>query len=320
MKKSAVTLILLMSAAACAPRIHLDFLGQEDLEEVILIPSPAKEKILVLDVTGVIGAGGGGLFSREANPISTVHSRLGKAAGDPLVRGVILRIDSPGGEATASDIINHEILRFREQSGIPVVALAMGTAASGGYYVAAGCDAILAHPSTITGSIGVISIFPGVGGLLDKLGIDVTVVKSGEMKDAGSPFKEMSEQERSVFQAVIDELHQKFLDAVLASRQGAVSREELEQLADGRILTARQALDQGLIDGIGYIDDAVDEVLKRAGLRAARVVGYTYYPRTRSDLYAAGSAAAPRFDRSRIRDLLPSLPGGFYYLWLPPGF
>lgn len=321
MRNGTLFLLILLLAAACSPHVHLDFLGQERLEEVVLIPSPAKHKILVLDVTGVIGLSvDTGLFERESNLISRVHARLNRAAADPLVKGVILRIDSPGGEVTASDIITHEIIKFRERTGIPVVALTMGTAASGGYYIAAGCDAIFAHPSTITGSIGVISIFPNVRELFEKLGLEMTIVKSGAMKDAGSPFKEMSEEERAVFQRINDEFYEKFLDVVHSARGNFLSREKLKKLADGRILTAAQALEHGLIDSIGYIDEALAEVRSRAGIRSARVVGYTYYPKTKSNIYAAGRLEAPRFDLNRMRELLPSLKSGFYYLWLPSGF
>lgn len=320
MKNKTAIMMLVLLAAACSPQVHLDFLGQARMEEIVLIPSPAKDKILLLDVTGIIGLSmDTGLFDRESNLISRVHSRLERAAADPLVKGVVLRIDSPGGEVTASDIITHEILRFREKTGVPVVALAMGTAASGGYYIAAGCDAILAHPSTITGSIGVISIFPNVRELFEKLGLEMTIVKSGGMKDAGSPFKDMTDEERAVFQKINDEFYEKFVDVVHAARRDFISREELAELADGRILTAGQALENGLVDSIGYVEDALAEVRRRAGIRAARVIGYTYYPKTKSSLYAAG-LEAPRFELGRLPELIPSLKTGFYYLWLPSGF
>ena len=143
-----VTLSFLLSG--CAPHFHLDFLGKDKIQEVILIKSRAKEKILVLDVSGIIGTSlSPGVFEREKDLLSMVYYRLEKASEDKAVKAVILRLDTPGGEATASDILYNEILKFKEKTGIPVVGLMMGMAASGGYYIASACDHVIAHPSTI---------------------------------------------------------------------------------------------------------------------------------------------------------------------------
>ncbi|MFQ6038512.1 MAG: S49 family peptidase, partial [Candidatus Aminicenantales bacterium] len=172
-------LAVLAVLSGCSPHFHLDFLGKDRLEEVVLLDSRAREKILLVDVSGVIGTTlRPGLFEREGDILSRVYYRLKKAEEDPRIKGVILRLDTPGGEVTASDILYHEISRFKTRTGIPVVGLMMGLAASGGYYVAAACDAIIAHPSTLTGSIGVISLFPNLKELLVKVGVDVQVIKS----------------------------------------------------------------------------------------------------------------------------------------------
>jgi protease-4 len=306
--------------SACSPHIHLDFLGQEKMAEVVLLPSPAKDKVLMIDVEGVITATvATGLFSREKNAVSRVYERLERAAEDPLVKAVILRLDTPGGEVTASDIIFHEVLRFRERTRKPVIALMMGIAASGGYYIASACDLIMAHPTTLTGSIGVISIFPNVEDLMSKIGVKVNVIKSGEEKDSGGPFRDMTAEEKKIFQAVIDEYYQDFLNAVTAGRKGKIAPEELRRIADGRIYTAPQALRLKLVDEIGYFGDAFRRARDAAGLKEARLVSYTYYPLSQTNIYASRLGEFSTPDEKALESALSLLKTGFYYLWLPQG-
>lgn len=309
-------LFLLYASSAC--HFHLDFLGQEKIEEVVLLKSKAKEKILVIDVEGMIGAlGQPNLLNREGDILSQVYYRLQNASRDKLIRGIILRLDTPGGEVNSSDILHNEILKFKKKTGLPVVALMMGVAASGGYYVASACDYIVAHPSTITGSIGVISIFPNVGGLFSKVGIRTQIIKSGELKDAGSPFRDMSQEEQEVFQSIIDELYERFLEVVYTKRKGVLSPDELKKIADGRVYTASQALKLKLIDEVGYFDNALTKALSLTSLQEARVVAYTYYPARKTNLYAAQLTKPSLFEGKSFEDLLPTLKSGFYYLWLP---
>ena len=307
---------LVFLAAACTFRV--DFLGEDRMQEVVLMKSPAKEKVLVIDVEGMISTlASGSLFNREGDVLSQVYARLQKAGDDPLVRGIILRLDTPGGDVTSSDILYREVLKFRKRTGLPVVALMMGVAASGGYYVASACDAIIAHPSTITGSIGVISLFPDVEGLLSKVGVRVQVIKSGELKDAGSPFRNLSEEEQRLFQGIIDELYERFLEVIHEKRKDALSLEEIRDMADGRVYTATQALKLKLIDEVGYFDEALTRVLSSAGISSARVVAYSYYPKRQSNLYASKLETPSLFDEKSVADALPTLQSGFYYLWLP---
>jgi len=155
--------VLMFVLSACSPHFHLDLMGKEQIQEVVLIKSRVKEKILLLDISGVIASSmKPGVFDKEGDILSQVYYRLKMAAEDNMVKGIILRLDTPGGEVTASDIIYHEILNFKKKTGIPVLALMMGLTASGGYYIASACDLLIAHPSTLTGSIGVISLFPNL--------------------------------------------------------------------------------------------------------------------------------------------------------------
>jgi protease-4 len=315
-KKWPVVVGLILAAAGCT--VRLDFLGEDRMQEVILLKSPAKEKILVVDIDGPIGLEGrSGLLQREGDVLSQVYARLQRAAGDRLVRGVILRLDTPGGDATVSDILYHEILNFRKKTNLPVVALMMGMAASGGYYVASACDIMMAHPSSVTGSIGVISIYPDMEGLLSKVGVTMQVIKSGDLKDAGSPFRNLDEREQRLFQEIIDELYERFLSVVQESRKEALTLEEIRNLADGRVYTAAQALKLKLIDEIGYFDDALARVLTMANIPAAKVIAYSYYPKRQNNLYAAKLDNPSLFEQKGLADVLPTLRSGFFYLWLP---
>jgi protease-4 len=306
--------LVFLAGAALSGR----FPGEDRMQEVVLVKSPAKEKVVVIDVEGMISAiAPGNVFNREGDVLSRVYARLQRAGEDELVRGIILRLDTPGGDATSSDILYREILKFKKKTGLPVAALMMGVAASGGYYVASACDAIIAHPSTITGSIGVISLFPDMDGLLSKVGVRVQVIKSGELKDAGSPFRNLSEREQRLFQEIIDELYERFVGVVHERRKDALSLEEVRELADGRVYTAPQALKLKLIDEVGYFDEALARVFSLSRISSARVVAYTYYPKRQSNLYASKMESPSLFDQKTIADALPTLRSGFYYLWLP---
>jgi protease IV len=315
-KYGPIILGLILLAWGCSVRV--DFLGESRLQEVVLLKSRAREKVLVIDIEGMLSSmEPGGVLNREGDVLSRVYSRLQQAGEDKLVRGIILRLDTPGGDVTSSDILYREILKFKKRTGLPVVALMMGVAASGGYYIASACDAIVAHPSTITGSIGVISLFPDVEGLLSKVGVKVQIVKSGELKDAGSPFRDLSEQEQRLFQEIVDELYEQFLKVIHEKRKDALSLEEIRDLADGRVYTAQQALKLKLVDEVGYFDEALGRVLSLAGIPAARVVSYSYYPKRESNLYASRLEPPSLFDAKSVADALPTLRSGFYYLWLP---
>jgi len=317
-KKLIIILTLTFGLAGCAPHFHLDFLGKEKMAEVTLRTSPAKEKILLIDISGIITSSlKPGVLQREGDILSRVYYRLQKAADDEKVKGLILRLDTPGGEVTASDILYHEILNYKEKTGKPVVALMMGLATSGGYYLASACDYIVAHPSTITGSIGVISIFPNLEELMKKIGVKVNVIKSGKMKDSGSSFRELTEKEKKIFQQIVDELYQRFIDVVYAQRKDYISLEKFKELADGRVYTASQAYEHKLIDKIGYFDSAFKKILSLASLKEAKVIAYTYYPKIKTNIYASSLKKPSLSEENNLEKLLPSLKSGFYYLWLP---
>jgi protease-4 len=312
-----LTLIMLVLTAGC--HFHMDLMGKEKIEEVTFVKSKAKEKILMIDIEGMIATTTNpGLFEKkDGNVISRVYYRLQKATEDPRIRAIIIRLDTPGGEVNASDIIHNEILRFKAETEIPVVALMMGLATSGGYYIASACDHIIAHPSTITGSIGVISIFPNIESLFGKIGVEMNVITSGEMKDSGSPFREMKSEEKEVFQTIVNTFYRKFLQVVYEGRDERVSMEKLEEIADGRVYTAQQALEFKLIDEIGYIDSAIDSALTLSDLSEANIVGFSYYPKSKTNIYASQLQEFPTLGNEDLQEMLQTMKSGFYYLWLP---
>jgi protease-4 len=203
---------------------------------------------------------------------------------------------------SASDVIFHEIRAFKEEKGIPVVACLTSMATSGGYYVAQAADTVVAYPTCITGSIGVLALKLNLKGLLDKVGVDPEMVKSGDWKDFWSPFRPASPEEKQMMQAVIDNFYRSFVEVVAQGRK--LNPAQCRQVADGRIFTASQALDLGLVDRVGYLDDAIKLAQERAGLEEARVVRYNRPGSYRPTIY------------SGLPDLDLAGPH-FLYLWWP---
>ncbi len=189
---------------------------------------------------------------------------LKKYAESPSVKAIVLRIDSPGGGVVPSQEIYDAVKRIRSKHNKAVVA-SMGTvAASGGYYIAAATDRIMANPGTLTGSIGVIMELANFEGLLKKIGVESVVVKSGEHKDIGSPFRKMKEDDRLILQAVMDDVHSQFIEAVAEGR--SLDVREVRALADGRVFTGRQAKDAKLVDELGDLDDAIKLAAEMGGI------------------------------------------------------
>ena len=182
---------------------------------------------------------------------------------DKRIRGIVVRIDSPGGAVGPSQEIYDEVLKTRK-SGKTIYA-SMGTlGASGGYYIASSADRVFANPGTLTGSIGVIMAFSNIEGLMDKIGLRPEVIKAGKYKDTGSPVRPMSTKERSLLQGVVADVHQQFIEAVAEGRK--LPAEEIRKIADGRILTGRQAYRLQLIDQLGGLQASIDHLAKKVGI------------------------------------------------------
>lgn len=224
------------------------------------------EKIVVINIDGLIDEG----------QADYVQQQLRTAGKDSAVKGLIVKINSPGGTISASDRIYEALRDYRDTQRQPVMACLQGIAASGGYYTASACERIVAEPTVITGSIGVIFSNLVVQELFeDKLGIQPVVVKSGRRKDWPSSFRMPSEEELIyIEERLIEPAYERFLEVVAAGRQGLLTPEEIRPLADGGIFSAQEAEDNQLIDRIGYLDDVVDLVATAAGLQNPRVVEY----------------------------------------------
>ena len=312
----AVTLL-----AGCTPaRVSLMAREEIPLKE-FTIAGTGKDKIAVIFINGKISdTPQPGLLFTKPSMLQETVSQFRKAEQDKQVKAILLKIDSPGGTVTASDVIYNEIMNYKKRSGIKVVASLMNVGASGGYYVALPADSIVAHPTTITGSVGVIFLQPKIIGLMDKIGVTVDVKISGKQKDMGSPFRPETEAERKILQNLTDRLGERFLQLVKTHRK--MSSDDLKQVATARIYLADEALEVGLIDRIGYVNDAIQEARRVAGLPAdARVVVYRRTEFPDDNVYNPMATTAGANNPSIINLNLPAstadLDTGFYYLWAP---
>ncbi len=224
------------------------------------------DKIAIVEIKGVI--------TQSSGVIEEIHQYL----ADDGVKAIILRIDSPGGGVGPSQEIHREVVKARQKK--KVITSMGAVAASGGYYVACASDLIVANPGTITGSIGVIMQFSNFEELLKKIGIKGVVIKSGEHKDVGSPFREMTPEEKKIMQETIDNVHQQFIRAVAEGRKLDLSK--VVPIADGRIMTGEQAKQFGLVDKMGNLQDAIEEASKMVGIEGKPQI---IYPKKKISLW-----------------------------------
>jgi protease-4 len=313
-----VAMVILLAITGCSlPKLTLFGEKQEPLQEFVLQGS-GPGKILVLSIDGTISDRPQERILRSyPSMVQQAVAYLKHAEQDPEIKALLLKVNSPGGTVTASDILYHEISAYKQRTGVKMVVAMMNVAASGGYYISLPADYIMAHPTTVTGSIGVIFMRPGVSGLMEKTGLAMTVNKSGAQKDMGSPFRLPTADEQVIFQELTDGLAGRFYDLVMQHRK--LKPDQREQVVTARVYLAPQAQALGLVDQIGYLDDAVAKAKEIAGLGAdARVITYRrhkveddtlYNPaiqRQGSDLEALVPFLAP---------LAASTEAGFYYAW-----
>ena len=210
-----------------------------------------KNRIGIVDITGLI------------TDSQYITNQVKKFRQDKRIRGIILRIDSPGGAVGPSQEIYDEVIKTRE-SGKTIYASMGALAASGGYYIASAAEKIFANPGTLTGSIGVIMAFSNAKGLMEKIGLQPEIVKAGEYKDIGSPARAMTQKERNLLQSVVTDVHQQFIEAVASGRDISVA--EVTKIADGRILTGRQAYSLNLVDQMGGLQVSIDQLAHKVGI------------------------------------------------------
>ena len=280
----------------------------------------SRAKIALIDINGTItGQSVESLAFRQENTLHEVQQRLDRVEADPEVVALVLKISSPGGEVTACDVIRQELLQMKKRKNIPIVACIVETGASGGYYIASAADTIIAHPTAVVGSIGVILQTFNVKGLFDKIGVKTETVKSGTFKDLASPFREVTNAEREVLNDVVQELHGRFVDVVDEGRPN-LDREGVVELADGKVYSGKRAEALGLVDANGYVDDAVAEARRRSGVSGAALIRYTRAGRPGNSLYAVTGPDTPTRAAGGMSlhvdaGMLPTTR--FLYLWVP---
>jgi protease IV len=293
--------------------------GERPLSEQT-VEGEGRAKILLLDIADVITdvptKRAFGLVEEEST-VARVHAELDKAGDDERVAAIVLRINSPGGGVTASDDIYADIMRFKQEHNLPVIAALGNIAASGGYYVACAADRIVAHPTTVTGSIGVIMVGLNVEGLLGKIGVKPQTFKAGEHKDLLSPFRGATAEERRIVQGIIDSMHARFIGIVKESRL-QLDAKRLGELTDGRIFDAARALDAGLVDQVGDLRAAIETAKAAAKVEKARVVMYRRSGETAETIYSTARGRPLQVNLLPIDlGMLAANGPRFMYLWAP---
>ncbi len=245
-----------------------------------------NSKILVIEISGAISQSDRikdiqGRY--HVNMVARVKEELSLAEKDQNIKAIILKINSPGGEVTASDLIYHELGSFKKRKNIPIISHIVSIGASGAYYISMASDKIVAQPTAILGSIGVIMSSVNFHRLLAKIGVEGVTFKSGKFKDMGSPIKPPVEAESRLFQGMVNHLYNQFVGIVAKGRKMDESR--IRELADGRIFTSTQAKKSGLIDQIGYFEDSVAQAKKEANLTSASIVVYNRLHAYRTNVY-----------------------------------
>jgi protease-4 len=275
-------------------------------------------KVAVIDVDGlIVNSDMTGLGSAGENPVAIFRERLDAAANDPCVRAVVLRINSPGGGVTATDIMWHDLRRFREQTRLPVVACIMDVGTGGAYYLSTASDYIVAHPTSVTGGIGVILNLYDFSLLMEHYQILSTPVKAGKNIDLGTPLRAMSDEKRELLQKMADEYHTMFKRVIEDARPGVDASNDTN--FDGRVFCSSEAIERRLIDEVGYLDDAVEMAKRLGGISSAKVVLFHRCSDRARTPYAITPnvplqntlfpISIPALDRSKM----PT----FLYLWQP---
>ena len=313
-RAGAAAALLALALAGC---INVGAFPSDELERVVVEKSGRwleTNRIALVEVSGFIASESGFWTLFGGTSVADVQQKLQLAAADSRVRAIVLRINSPGGEASASDLIYQEVLRFKETSGKPVVAALMGTAASGGYYVALSTDRIVASPTTITGSVGVIMDLINMEKLYGKLGLESVVIKSGDKKDIGSPTRAMTPEEREILQGLNRALFDQFLAKVRERRQ-AMDEQQLKTVSDGRVVSAQEALQLHLVDRVGSLRDAIQQACDLAKIESADVIFYRPAASYNSNIYA--QAGTGLLLEEGLDLLLLRRGPTFLYLWSP---
>ena len=273
-------------------------------------------KVAIIDVDGVlINKNISGMGSMGENPVALFREKLDAVRADATIRAVVLRINSAGGGVTATDIMSRDLMRFREETNVVVVACLMDVGAGGAYYLATHSDSIVAHPTSIVGGIGVILNLYNLEDTLGQFNIASLPIKAGEQIDIASPERVMEEEEKAALQSIADSFHERFIEQVKAARPNSADD---KSNFEGGIRTGLDAVESGLVDSVGYLDDAIELARNKAALGSESTVvmlrrnndrAYSQFDVTPNTPYSLLPIKMPGLDRS-------SLPT-FLYLWQP---
>lgn len=233
-----------------------ELLNFNDLKEQVIEPGTGDNKIAVVPFDGVIQDGGdNSIINTGANPYRQFMEVLDHTAKDPTVDGVVISVNSPGGGVVESAEIHDKVLEIQDEYDKPVYVSMGNTAASGGYYISAPAEKIVAHPATLTGSIGVIMESINYTELAKDLGVDFNTIKSGKHKDIMSPSRKMTDEEKDILQTMIDEMYDEFVQVIVDGRD--LGEDQVRKLADGRVYTGKQAYENELVDELGSLEDTI---------------------------------------------------------------
>lgn len=279
------------------------------------VSGEGSNKVAVIPVQGAIASADSSLGG--AQPTVTpegLADALAQAADDEGVRAVVLEVNSPGGGVTASDEMHQSIVDFKKNTEKPVVVSMGDTAASGGYYISTAADEIVANETTLTGSLGVIFQLNNFEELADKYGYKQVIIKSGEFKDIGNAFRQITPEEREIFQSLVDESYAEFVDVISSGR--GIPEDRVREIADGRIYSGQRAKELGLVDSFGGLDEASAEARELANAGQATVVRYIQAP-TFTDTLLSGLSPQPTEAERLVEESGLTLEPKPYYLYLP---
>ncbi len=316
-----IVLVLLTALAGCGVPSFLitPVSNTNEMHEIQVAPGKGGSKIAMIEIEGMlINAKSGGFLQPTENPLSVFTQQLDAAEKDKSVKALVLRVNSPGGTVTTSDAMYQLLQRFRAKTHKPIVASCQEVCASGAYYVSCAADKIYAQPTTVIGSIGVIFNTFNFSGTMDKIGVSSVAIKSGPLKDMGSPFKPLTEDERAVMQGIVNEYYARFIEVVTTNRK-PLDTGNIKMLTDGRVFSGADAQRHGLVDETGLLEDAINAARRLAGAPDAKVVMYKRPYGYRGSIYAETDVPQPQASNVTKLELPggPLLPGGFYYLWNP---
>ena len=313
-----MSVLLAFSLSGCAV-IKLGQSYESPIQEQVLDKGKSEDKVLILSIDGTLSdSPKRGLLSQAPSLLDSVMMQLKKAEEDKYIKAVVLKINSPGGGVTVSDILYHELLSFKQRTHKKLYVQMMNVAASGGLYIAMAADHIQAHASTITGSIGVISINADLSGTMNKIGALVNVYKTGRNKDMGSPFRPATKSDQTVFQSMVDGMAKNFYNVVQTQRK--LTAKQMAELKTARVFTGKDAISAGLVDSLGYLSDATEQACKLAKAKGCQVVSYRFKTNPNATSYSPSMSLKEGLQPVQLLDIPllehAKLKAGIYYLYL----